>query len=229
MPAPSAASWPPCSPWARRRTGCCGHRRPASTPPPRWTPPGHRGPTTQRRRPPVMRYLRTHPLASLIRVAEDFDEPRGRAAPATLLTGRVVPPRTPPLGVDTADEAVSVAMDVDGTRTLGRVASLLGWRSAGPAPRWASWSMTTRPPEDRAPHRILVRQRPRWYPYGVSRELPSCWRRGRRRRGCGFGCARVDHAVRYRTVPLRALWAVGVSLSPVVLHRCADLEAATCR
>ncbi len=83
-------------------------------------------PRIQRRKPPVMRYLRTEPFASLVRALEVFDESTHSASPAPLLRQRVVPPRTPVLGVDTPDEAITVALDTDGEITLQRVADLLG-------------------------------------------------------------------------------------------------------
>lgn len=80
----------------------------------------------QRRRPPVFKHLRTHPLTPLIRALEVYDDSTGAHSPASLLTERVVVPRRPPLGVDSADEAVSVALDTDGEVTLYRVTQLLG-------------------------------------------------------------------------------------------------------
>ncbi|MGI8416708.1 MAG: helicase, partial [Nakamurella sp.] len=79
----------------------------------------------QRRRPPVMKWLRTDPFGSLIRALEVFDETAGTARPADLLTERVVLPRTPVMGVDTPDEALAVAMETDGELELSRVAELL--------------------------------------------------------------------------------------------------------
>lgn len=83
-------------------------------------------PIVQRRRPPVFKHLRTHPLTPLIRALEVYDDSTGAHSPASLLSERVVVPRRPPLGVDSADEAVSVALDTDGEVTLYRVAQLLG-------------------------------------------------------------------------------------------------------
>lgn len=80
----------------------------------------------QRRRPPVMKWLRTDPFGSLIRALEVFDETAGTARPADLLTERVVVPRTPVMGVDTPAEALAVAMEADGELELARVAELLG-------------------------------------------------------------------------------------------------------
>lgn len=79
-----------------------------------------------RRTPPVFSHLNAHPLTPLIRALEHFDEVTGNHTPAALLAERVVIPRRPPLGVDTADEAIGVAMDTDGQVTLARVAQLLG-------------------------------------------------------------------------------------------------------
>ncbi|WP_051265218.1 hypothetical protein [Nakamurella lactea] len=79
-----------------------------------------------RRRPDVMRFLRTDPFASLIRALEIFDEETQRAIPAPLLTERVVLPRTPVLGADTPEDAIAIALETDGRLDLDRIAALLG-------------------------------------------------------------------------------------------------------
>ncbi len=84
----------------------------------------------QHRRPPVMKWLRSDPWASLLRGIELYDETTGHAVPAAIVNERVVIPRTPPDGVDTPDEAVAVALDTDGQITIDRVASLLGLSAA---------------------------------------------------------------------------------------------------
>lgn len=84
----------------------------------------------QRRRPPVMKWLRTDPFASLMRALEIYDDTTQSAVPASLLSERVVIPRTPVLGVDTPDEAIAVALETDGRLDIDRIASLLGTESS---------------------------------------------------------------------------------------------------
>src|SRR5699024_12011782 len=62
----------------------------------------------------------------LIRAVETYDDATGAHSGAAPLSGRVVVARRPPLGVETADEAVAVALDTDGRLTLSRIAELLG-------------------------------------------------------------------------------------------------------
>lgn len=83
-------------------------------------------PVMNRRRPPVMRWLRDDPFAPLLRALELFDEDTQAVAPAAILTERVVVPRVPVLGADNPADAVAIALDTDGHLDLARIADLLG-------------------------------------------------------------------------------------------------------
>lgn len=83
-------------------------------------------PRMSRVAPPVMRIFRADPFAALVKGLELFDETTQSATPATIMTQRVVAPRAPALGADTAEEALSVVLDSHGRADLTQVARLLG-------------------------------------------------------------------------------------------------------
>lgn len=76
--------------------------------------------------PRVMTTLRSDPFAALVTALEVFDDAAQTATPATLLTQRVVVPRTPVLGAETAADALAVSLESHGRVDLADVADLLG-------------------------------------------------------------------------------------------------------
>jgi N12 class adenine-specific DNA methylase len=70
--------------------------------------------------------FRGDPFAPLVYALEDFDPAGQRAAKATIFTHRVVAPRTPRLGADTAADALAICLDTRGEAHLGEIARLLG-------------------------------------------------------------------------------------------------------
>ena len=70
--------------------------------------------------------LRADPFAALVHSLELFNETAQQATPAGLLTQRVIAPREPVLGVDTAQDALAVCLDTHGHVQLSVVARLLG-------------------------------------------------------------------------------------------------------
>jgi N12 class adenine-specific DNA methylase len=76
--------------------------------------------------PPAIRALRADPFAPLVMSLEFFDEETGRPAPAALLRERVIAPRAPVLGVETAEDALAVCLDTRGHVDLTTIAELLG-------------------------------------------------------------------------------------------------------
>ena len=66
------------------------------------------------------------PFGPLVMALENFDEATQTASPAALLSSRQVQPRRPVLGVDTAEEALTVTLDSLGEVDLDYAASLLG-------------------------------------------------------------------------------------------------------
>jgi N12 class adenine-specific DNA methylase len=76
--------------------------------------------------PPVWRIMRSDPSSPLVRALELFDEETQTAAPAALLRQRVVVPRTPALGADTAEDALAIVLDTHGHVDLQHIARLLG-------------------------------------------------------------------------------------------------------
>lgn len=76
--------------------------------------------------PPAVRIFRTDPFAALVFALESFDETTQTASPATMMTERVIAPRQPVLGADTAEDALAVTMDTAGRVDLTQVARLLG-------------------------------------------------------------------------------------------------------
>lgn len=76
--------------------------------------------------PKAVSILARDPFGPLVRALENFDEASQTASPAALLTSRQVQPRRPILGVDTAEEALTVTLDTVGEVDLDYAASLLG-------------------------------------------------------------------------------------------------------
>ncbi|MGC5168719.1 helicase [Luteimicrobium sp. DT211] len=77
-------------------------------------------------RPPVMQIFRRDPFSPLVYALENYDDATSSATPAAIMSQRVVVPRTPALGADTADEALAITLDSVGRVDLERVAHLLG-------------------------------------------------------------------------------------------------------
>ena len=75
-------------------------------------------------------FLRSDPYGPLVMALENFDEGTRTATPAALQHERQVQPRTPVLGVDTADEALAVTLDSRGEVDLEEAARLLGTDTA---------------------------------------------------------------------------------------------------
>ncbi|MFJ4230029.1 helicase-related protein, partial [Paenarthrobacter nicotinovorans] len=76
--------------------------------------------------PRVVSILGRDPFGPLVKALENFDETTQTATPAALLSSRQVQPRRPVLGVDTAEEALTVTLDTLGEVDLDYAASLLG-------------------------------------------------------------------------------------------------------
>ena len=70
--------------------------------------------------------FRGDPFAPLVYALEEFDPAGQRAAKAAIFTHRVVAPRTPRLGADTAADALAICLDTHGEARLGEIARLLG-------------------------------------------------------------------------------------------------------
>ncbi len=94
-------------------------------------PTGHTDPDTGEQRlarltPRAVQLLRSDPFAPLVRALEVFDDATQHAAPATLLSQRVVAPRAPRLGADTPADALAICLDTRGRVDLEEIAALLG-------------------------------------------------------------------------------------------------------
>ena len=76
--------------------------------------------------PTAVRMLRSDPFAALVQALETFDETTQTAAPAGILSERVVVPRTPRLGADTPQDALAICLDTHGHVDLDEIARLLG-------------------------------------------------------------------------------------------------------
>jgi N12 class adenine-specific DNA methylase len=76
--------------------------------------------------PPAIRVLRGDPFSALVHSLEVFDESAQHPTPAGLLTQRVIAPRMPVLGVETAQDALAVCLDTRGHVDLPEIARLLG-------------------------------------------------------------------------------------------------------
>ncbi|WP_280404557.1 helicase-related protein [Nocardia brasiliensis] len=78
------------------------------------------------RRPPVMRLFRDDPHAPVVLALEDYDTTTDTAVKMAIMRQRVVAPRSPRLGADTAEDAVAICLDTHGHIDLPVIASLLG-------------------------------------------------------------------------------------------------------
>lgn len=92
---------------------------------------GHTDPQTGEPRmarvaPRVMTTFRADPFAALVSALEVFDDTTQTATPATVLSERVVVPRTPIVGAETADDALAVSLETHGRVDLPAIAQLLG-------------------------------------------------------------------------------------------------------
>lgn len=96
--------------------------------------------------PPALRILRTDPFYALVLALEDYDETSGIAVPAAIVSRRVVQPREPVRGVDTAADALAVSLDTLGRADLPTMASLLGLDEA--ATRAALGTLVFDDPDD---------------------------------------------------------------------------------
>ena len=76
--------------------------------------------------PTAVRVLRSDPFAALVQALETFDETTQTAAPAGILSERVVVPRAPRLGADTPQDALAICLDTHGHVDLDEIARLLG-------------------------------------------------------------------------------------------------------
>jgi N12 class adenine-specific DNA methylase len=70
--------------------------------------------------------FRGDPYAPLVYALEEFDPAGQRAAKATIFTRRVIAPREPRLGADTAADALAICLDTHGEPRLDHIARLLG-------------------------------------------------------------------------------------------------------
>ncbi|MGC0252159.1 DEAD/DEAH box helicase family protein [Pseudactinotalea sp. Z1748] len=82
-----------------------------------------------RRTPTATRLLREDPFGPLVYALEVFDEESQEAQPASLLSQRVILPRTDPQGADTPAEALNLSLNRTGTADLEVIADLLGHTS----------------------------------------------------------------------------------------------------
>lgn len=83
-------------------------------------------PIRARMTPKAVTIVSRDPFGPLVMALENFDEATQTASPAALLSTRQVQPRRPVLGVDTAEEALTVTLDTVGEVDLDYAASLLG-------------------------------------------------------------------------------------------------------
>jgi hypothetical protein len=70
--------------------------------------------------------FRGDPFAPLVYALEEFDPAEQRATKSAIFTRRVVAPRTPRLGADTAADALAICLDTNGEPRLTDIARLLG-------------------------------------------------------------------------------------------------------
>ncbi|WP_188830528.1 helicase-related protein [Nocardia camponoti] len=78
------------------------------------------------RRPLVMRVFRDDPHAPIVLALEDYDATTDTAVKMAIMRQRVVAPRTPRTGADTAEDAVAICLDTHGRIDLPVIAGLLG-------------------------------------------------------------------------------------------------------
>ncbi|MGF0320695.1 helicase-related protein [Nocardia fluminea] len=95
-----------------------------------WHPTGRTNPEGEpvmsMRRPPVMRAFREDPHAPVVMALETYDDTTDTATKMAIMRQRVVAPRTPRLGADTAEDAVAICLDTHGRIELDTIADLLG-------------------------------------------------------------------------------------------------------
>ncbi|NUT48323.1 MAG: helicase, partial [Saccharothrix sp.] len=70
--------------------------------------------------------FRADPWSSLVYALEDFDEAAQKAHKTAIFSKRVIGPRNPRMGAETAADAIAICRDVYGTLSLDRIAWLLG-------------------------------------------------------------------------------------------------------
>ena len=87
--------------------------------------PATEEPVLARIRPPQGRF-RCDPFAPLVYALEEFDPVGQRAAKAAIFRERVIAPRVPRLGADTAADALAICLDAHGEPRLAEIARLLG-------------------------------------------------------------------------------------------------------
>ena len=75
--------------------------------------------------PPQGRF-RIDPHSPAVYALEDYDGVTGTAVKASIMSGRVIAPRTPRLGADTGEDAVAICLDAHGELRLPVIARLLG-------------------------------------------------------------------------------------------------------
>ena len=78
------------------------------------------------RRPAVMRTFRDDPHQPVVMALEDYDVSTDTAKKMSIMAQRVVSPRTPRLGADTATDAVAICLDTHARVDLPAIAELLG-------------------------------------------------------------------------------------------------------
>ncbi|MFT4082109.1 MAG: helicase [Nocardioides sp.] len=76
--------------------------------------------------PTPVRLLRSDPFGALVLALEQFDDTDQTAAPAAIMSRRVVAPRTEIQGVDTPADAIAVSLDRTGGIDLPLIADMLG-------------------------------------------------------------------------------------------------------
>lgn len=79
-----------------------------------------------RLRPPAVQRLKTDPWMPLVQALEVFDEQSQTAQPAGLLRHRLIVPRQPVRGVDTALDGLAVVLDTHGRVDIDAIADLMG-------------------------------------------------------------------------------------------------------
>ncbi|WP_181392039.1 DEAD/DEAH box helicase family protein [Pseudonocardia dioxanivorans] len=89
------------------------------------TNPETNEPVMARIAPPQGKF-RSDPAAPVVYALEHFDPTTQHATKADIFTQRVVAPRTPQLGADTAEDALAICLDTHGRVDLTEIARLLG-------------------------------------------------------------------------------------------------------
>src|SRR6185437_8801100 len=89
------------------------------------TDPATGEPATARVAPPQGGF-RGDPFSPLVYALEEFDAAEQRATKAAIFTARVIAPRAPRFGADTAADALAICLDTHGEPRLPEIARLLG-------------------------------------------------------------------------------------------------------